>query len=180
VLSALVKQGIRPIPFGFQEEGEMDAAIMDRHCQATSALLSKLAEARATFHNARDYVFLPDMLGLVPAAVAVDAQDTRLAAIVNYTLSVLLQAEFLGVTQAGVAAVPRTDDPRMKRLLGDDYATAVALGLPHDWSRRVIASVGNYAEIYQRSIGPGTPYNLDRGVNALWNKGGVMTPLPLH
>jgi general L-amino acid transport system substrate-binding protein len=180
VLNALAARGIKPVPFGFQEEGEMDAAIMDRHCQVTSAYLSKLAEARASFHNHQDYVLLPDMLTLAPVTVAMDARDLRLSGIVDMTLSALLQAEFLGVTAAGAPHAPQSGDPRLQRLLGDDYATALALDLPHDWSRRVIATVGNYAEIYARTLGPGTPFDLPRGLNALWNQGGLMTPLPLH
>ncbi len=179
LLPYLVTHGVRPLPFGFQEEGEMDAAIMDRHCQATGAMLSKLAEARATFHNITDYVFLPELLDLSPVTVASHAADARLGAIVDYTISVLLQAEFLGVTEASVATLPHSEDPRMQRLSGEDFATAQGLGLPHDWSRKVIESVGNYGEIYDRTVGPGTKYNLPRGLNALWNKGGLMAPLPL-
>jgi general L-amino acid transport system substrate-binding protein len=178
--AVLLHRGIRPVPFGFQEEGEMDAAIMDRHCQVTTALLSKLAEARESFRNAQDYVLLPDALTLVPVSAAVAADDAKLSAIVDYTLTALWQAEFLGVTRANVTSSSHSEDPRIARLLGDDYASAVGLGLPHDWSRRVIAAVGNYGEIYDRSIGPGTSYNLARGVNGLWNRGGVMAPLPLR
>jgi len=179
-LAYLAAHGVRPVAFGFQEEGEMDAAIMDRHCQVTSAFISKLAEARSTFHNARDYVFLPTLLTLVPSTIATDAQDPRLGNIVDTTISVLLQAEFLGVSHLTVGSEKHSEDPRMQRLLGEDYATAQGLGLPHDWSRKVIASVGNYAEIYDATIGPGTPMNLERGYNALWNHGGTMVPLPLQ
>jgi len=179
ILPYLVSHGTRPLPFGFQEEGEMDAAIMDRHCQATGAMLSKLAEARSTFHNINDYVFLPELLDLSPVTVATNAADARLGAIVDYTISVLLQAESLGITQAQAAHMPHSEDPRLQHLSGEDFATAQALGLPHDWSRKIIESVGNYAEIYDRTIGPGTKYNLARGLNALWNKGGLMAPLPL-
>jgi general L-amino acid transport system substrate-binding protein len=179
-LNALAARGIKPVRFGFQEEGEMDAAIMDRHCQVTSAYVSKLAEARASFHNRQDYLLLPDLLTLAPVTVAVNARDLRLDGIVDMTLSALLQAEFLGVTAAGASHAPQSGDPRYQRLLGDDYATAAALDLPHDWSRHVIATVGNYAEIYARTVGPGTPLDLPRGLNALWNQGGLMAPLPLH
>jgi general L-amino acid transport system substrate-binding protein len=180
VLAFLAEHGVRPIPFGFQEEGEMDAGIMDRHCQVTSALLSKLAEARATFRNAPDYVFLPDMLTLVPVAVAVPADAHRLSAVVDYTISVLLQAEFLGVTRKSAQAVSHSEDPRMRRLTGEDWITAQGLDLPHDWSRRVIAALGNYAEIYDRTEGLHAPLHLPRGPNALWNQGGLMAPLPLQ
>jgi general L-amino acid transport system substrate-binding protein len=178
VLAYLARRDIRPIPFGFQEEGEMDAAIMDRHCQATSAYISKLAEARSTFRNGRDYVFLPERLSLVPVTVA--ATDARLAAIADYTVSVLLQAEFLGVTKASAAHAPHSEDKRMQRLTGEDWLTAQGLGLPHDWSRSVIGAVGNYAEMYGRTVGPGTPLDLPRGPNALWDQGGVLAPLPLQ
>jgi general L-amino acid transport system substrate-binding protein len=180
VLAYLAARGIRPYPFGFQEEGEMDAGIMDRHCQATSAYISKLAEARATFRNAHDYVMLPEMLTLVPVTIATGAANPRLAAIVDYTISVTLQAEFLGVTRATAMSVAHSEDTRMRRLTGEDWITAQGLGLPHDWSRKVLAAVGNYGEIYDRTVGPGTPFNLARGLNALWNKGGLMAPLPLQ
>ena len=180
VLAFLAARGVRPIPFGFQEEGEMDAGIMDRHCQVTSALLSKLAEARATFRNAADYVFLPDMLTLVPVAIAVPGDAHRLSGIVDYTVSVLLQAEFLGVTRKSAQAASHSDDPRMRRLSGEDWITAQGLDLPHDWSRSVIAAVRNYAESYDRTVGLHAFLHLPRGLNALWNQGGRMAPLPLQ
>jgi general L-amino acid transport system substrate-binding protein len=179
VLPYLFSRGIKPLPFGFQEEGEMDAAIMDRHCQVTAAFISKLAEARSGFHNARDYVFLPDLLQLSPVTVAVDGKNTRLSAIVDYTISVLLQAEFLGMTRATAARMTPGEDARLQRLTGADFATAQGLGLAHDWSRQVIGAVGNYAEIYERTVGEGSTFDLGRGLSALWNKGGVMVPLPL-
>jgi general L-amino acid transport system substrate-binding protein len=153
---------------------------MDRHCQVTSADLSKLAEARSTFHNARDYAFLPELLTLMPVTIATDAQDPRLAGIMDYMVSALLQAEFLGITQASTADIRHSDDPRVQRLTGEDFATAQGLGLAHDWSRSMIEAVGNYGEIYARSIGPGTRMDLPRGHNALWRDGGAMVPLPLQ
>ncbi len=179
VLPYLFSRGIKPLPFGFQEEGEMDAAIMDRHCQVTAAFISKLAEARSSFHNARDYVFLPDLLQVSPVTVAVNGKNPRLSAIVDYTISVLLQAEFLGMTRAAAARMVAGEDARLQRLVGTDFATAQGLGLAHDWSRQVIGAVGNYAEIYDRTVGEGTAFDLGRGLSALWNKGGVMVPLPL-
>ena len=180
VLAFLAARNVRPIPFGFQEEGEMDAGIMDRHCQVTSAFISKLAEARATFRNASEYVFLPDMLTLVPVAIAVKADDHRLSATVDYTLSVLLQAEFLGLTRHGAQAASHSEDTRMRRLTGEDWITAQGLDLPHDWSRQVIAAVGNYGEIYDRTVGSHAALHLPRGLNALWSQGGLMAPLPLQ
>ena len=179
-MATLAQRGIRPIPFGFQEEGEMDAAIMDRHCQVASAYLSRLAEVRASFLEAKDFILLPDIIAVSPVTSAVGAGDSRMAAIVDYTVSALLQAEYMGVTQSSIGRLQAADDPRLQRLTGDNWSSADGLGLAHDWPKRVIAAVGNYAEIYDRTIGPGTSMNLPRGMNALWVNGGVMTPLPLQ
>jgi general L-amino acid transport system substrate-binding protein len=180
VLAWLAARGVRPIPFGFQEEGEMDAAIIDHHCEVTSAYLSKLAEARSIAPDKGNYHFLPDLLVLSPVTAAVDDNALGLAETVDYTISALLQAEFLGVRQGNVMGIGTSADPRMQRLLGQDWATAQGLGLPHDWSRQVIAAVGNYGEIYARSVGPGTELSLPRGLNALWSNGGLLAPLPLR
>ena len=179
-MAVLAHHGVRPIPFGFQEEGEMDAAIMDRHCQIASAYLSKLAEARGSFIDAKDFVFLPDVITLSPVTVAVDVHDPRLSAIVDATINLVLQAEALGVTRASMPKIASSDDPRIERLTGENWGAADALALPHDWSRHVIEAVGNYAEIYDRTVGPGTPMNLPRGLNALWTNGGIMAPQPLQ
>jgi len=64
--------------------------------------------------------------------------------------------------------------------LGIDFAAARALGLEHDWAARVIASVGNYGEIYQRTVGAAAPFHLPRGLNALWTEGGLMHPRPVR
>ena len=91
----------------------------------------------------------------------------------------LIQAEASGVTRANVDTQLRSEDPVVQRLLGVDWATSRALGLPaHDWSRQVISVVGNYGEIYDRSIG--SSLHLPRGVNALWLHGGLMFPLPVQ
>lgn len=174
--SALALRGIAVIPFAFEEEGEMDAAIMDRHCQATTALRSKLAEARAGFRNKQDYVFLSRPLAISPVAVALPEGATALARLVDATIGALVQAESLGITQANAARAAAGDDPRRRLLLGDDRASAEALDLPDDWARRVIAQCGNYGEMFDHALGPGTAMALPRGPNALWRDGGLLTP----
>jgi general L-amino acid transport system substrate-binding protein len=92
-----------------------------------------------------------------------------------------VQAEASGVTQANVKAQLASEDPVVQRLLGVDWATSRALGLPaKDWAAQVIAAVGNYGEIYERTVGMNAPLQLPRGLNALWSSGGLMRPLPLQ
>jgi general L-amino acid transport system substrate-binding protein len=182
VLDPVMKaRGIAYVPFPFQEEGEMDAALVVGHCDAVTADLSKLAEKRSTFHaRAADFVFLPETLTLDPVAPAYRQGDDAWAGIVDWTVFALVQAEASGVTRQTVGTMLGSDDPAVQRLLGKDVAVARALGLPPDWAARVIAAVGNYGEIYARTAGANSALNLPRGLNALWTQGGLMYPLPVR
>jgi general L-amino acid transport system substrate-binding protein len=69
-----------------------------------------------------------------------------------------------------------SDNPVIARLLGADGD--LGLGLEPDWAVNVISAVGNYGEIYDRNLGPGTPFDLDRGPNSLWTEGGLLYAPP--
>jgi general L-amino acid transport system substrate-binding protein len=182
VLDAMLRaRGIAYHQFPFQEEGEMDAALVIDYCAAVTADLSQLADKRASFHGrGRDFVILPETLSLDPAAPAYRDGDPQWAAIVDWTVYALVQAEASGITAADVTARRNDADPAVQRLLGIDFAAGRALGLEYDWAAEVIASVGNYGEIYYRTVGEGSRLRLPRGLNALWTKGGLMYPLPFR
>ena len=172
----------RGIPYGLMahsEQGEMDAAVAVRRCAAGTALESRLAQSRANFHAVTsDFVFLPERFGLYPVVPAYRYGDQKFGLLVDWTVSALIEAEALGITQASVATAVKREDLRAEQLLGHDFATAQALGLAHNWAAKVIAATGNYGEIFQRTTGG--PYHLDRGLNALWTEGGLMRPLPMR
>ena len=172
----------RGISFGLMahsEQGEMDAAVAVRRCQAGTAMESRLAQSRANFHALiGDFVFLPERLGLYPVVPAYRFGDQKLGLAIEWTVSALIEAEALGITQGNLTAALNRKDLRAEQLLGHDFATAQALGLAHDWAAKVIAATGNYGEIFQRTTGG--PYQLDRGLNALWTDGGLMRPLPMR
>ncbi len=170
------------IAYGLQahsEQGEMDASVAVAHCAAGSALESRLAESRADFPaNAPEFVFLPERFGLEPVAPAYHSGDQRFALLVSMTMSALIEAEALGITKANVTQSTTRTDLAARRLLGADRSVGQALGLPADWAVPVIAAVGNYGEIYSRTVGK--TYHLERGPNALWLGGGLMSPSPLQ
>ncbi|MGA7804908.1 hypothetical protein [Bradyrhizobium sp.] len=171
----------RGIPYALQahsEQGEMDAAVAVRRCEAGTGMESRLAQSRANFHAwTNDFVFLPERFGLAPMVPAYRYGDQRLGLVIDWTVSALIEAEALGITRQNVAAAAERQDMRAEQLLGHDFATGQALGLAHDWAAKVIAATGNYGEIFQRTTGG--PYHLDRGLNALWTEGGLMRPLPM-
>lgn len=52
------------------------------------------------------------------------------------------------------------------------------MGLTNDFALRVIKHVGNYGEIYERNLGK--PLGLERGLNQLWTKGGLLYSPPFR
>jgi general L-amino acid transport system substrate-binding protein len=166
----------------FQEEGEMDDAVATRHCDGVSAYVSHLAQLRIAYPKqvGNDRI-LPDVLRLSPVTVAYRPGDLQWSMIVNWTVYSLIQAEASGVTQANVGAQSGNEDPLVQRLLGIDWATSRALGLEaHDWAAQVISVVGNYGEIYDRTLGAKSQLNMPRGLNRLVSDGGLMFPLPVQ
>lgn len=170
------------IAYGLQahsEQGEMDASVAVAHCAAGSALESRLAESRADFPaNAPEFVFLPERFGLDPVVPAFLAGDQRFSLLVDMTLSALVEAEALGITQGNAQASTHRTDLRARRLTGADRSVGQALALPPDWAVPVLLAVGNYGEMYARTLGKA--YHLERGPNALWLNGGLMAPSPLQ
>jgi len=170
----------RNIPYALQshsEQGELDAAVAVRRCVATG-MESRLAQSRANFHaRTSDFVFLPDRLALAPVVPAYPDKDRAFGRVVDWTIRALIEAEALGITKENVLESDKREDMRADQLLGHDFATAQALGLAHDWTAKVIAATGNYGEIFERTTGK--PYQLERGLNALWTQGGLMASMPM-
>ncbi len=175
----MTARGIQYALMAHSEQGELDAAVAVRRCVAGTAMETRLAQSRANFHaRTSDFVFLPERLALDPVVPAYRYGDQAFGLIVDWVVGALIEAEALGVTRQNVAEAAKRGDMRAEQLLGRDFATAQAFGLPHDWAAKVIAATGNYGEIFQRTVGG--PYNLERGLNGLWTDGGLMRPLPMR
>lgn len=172
----------RGIAYGLQahsEQGEMDASVAVARCAAGAALETRLADSRSDFPaKAPSFVFLPERFGIAPVAPAFRYGDQAFGLLVDATVDALVEAEALGITRSNVEAARERTDMRAQRLLGGDRTVGQALGLPPDWAVHVIAAVGNYGEIFDRTLG--RTYRLDRGLNALWTAGGLMHPAPLQ
>lgn len=163
----------------WQEEGEMDDAMATHWCDAVGAYVSRLVPLRQQYRQLVNARVLPDLLTLAPITPAYRRDDAQWGLLVDWTIHTLIQAEASGVTRASVATQKTSEDPVVQRLLGVDWVTSQALGLSNkDWAATVIAAVGNYGEIYQRTIG--TSFQLPRGVNALWQDGGLMHAFPIQ
>jgi general L-amino acid transport system substrate-binding protein len=97
---------------------------------------------------------------------------------VKWTVFVTFEAEEQGITQANVEEMTSSENPVIARLLGSEGELGAGLGLENDWVVGVISAVGNYGEIYDRNLGPETPFDLARGPNNLWTEGGLLYAPP--
>jgi general L-amino acid transport system substrate-binding protein len=175
------REKIEWLPFSFQEEGEMEAAFITHNCAAITADVSQLAYERIAFKTmTADFAILPDVVAKDPLATAYRLDDSQWAAIINWTVEALIQAEESGVTQANLVEMKKSNDPVIQRLLGVQRGYSQYLSLDDGWAARVIAAVGNYGEIYERDLGTASKLKLPRGANNLWSQGGLMYALPIR
>ena len=92
-----------------------------------------------------------------------------------------MAAEELGVTAANADEMAKNPpNPNVARLLGAEGALGEMLGLDKDFALRAIKAQGNYAEIFNKNIGPDTPIGLERGLNASYKDGGLIYSPPFR
>jgi general L-amino acid transport system substrate-binding protein len=109
----------------------------------------------------------------------VNRGDEQWATLVKWVLLALVEAEERGITRANVRKVLETTaDPAVQDFLGGGYAKA--LGIGPGWVVRVVETVGNYGEMFERNLGSGSPLKIERGLNRLWNQGGLMYSPPFR
>ncbi len=165
--------------YPFSEAGEMEAAFFTGNCAAVTSDVSYLANLRGIDpRRAREFTILPDHIRKDPLAPAFVEGDRQFAAIVDWTMETLIEAEELGVTAGNLAQMRASADPDVQALLGRPLGTGALLGLDPHWSANVLGAVGNYGEIWERDLGAGSPLRLERGENRLWTHGGLMYALP--
>ena len=156
------------------EEGACDAVTSDR---------SQLVARRTEFENPDDHVIIDTVLSKEPLGPVAPLGDDEWFNIVKWTVFATIEAEELGITSENVEdEAASNENPVVQRLLGVTPADAdpfeSGLGLDPEWVVNVISQVGNYGEIYDRNLGPGTPFELERGLNALWTDGGLLYAPP--
>ena len=172
--------GIKPVVFEKLEAAE--GAYFAGRCVAYTTDASGLASTRnKVAKNPADHVILPDLISKEPLGPMVRRGDDDWTAIVKWTVFGLLEAEEYGVTQANVDDLKaNSKDPIVGRLLGSTEDTGKLLGLDKEWLARAIKAVGNYGQMFERNVGPKSDLQLPRGLNNLWNKGGIQYAPPIR
>ena len=167
-------------PVVIESNAELAKAFFAGRCDVLTSDASQLAGTRAVAPRPDDYVILPDIISKEPLAPAVRHGDNQWKDIVNYSVLAMIEAEELGITSKNVDEQLKSADPIVKRFLGVTPGNGKALGLNEKWAYNIIKQVGNYAEIFERSVGKNTPLKLERGLNALWKNDGLMYSPPFR
>jgi general L-amino acid transport system substrate-binding protein len=121
---------------------------------------------------------LPEVISKEPLGPVVRHGDDQWLDIVKWTLYAMLEAEEMGIDSGNADAKKSDANPGVKRLMGTEGDVGKNLGLSADWAYNIVKQVGNYGQSFEAHVGPNTPLQLPRGVNNLWNNGGLMYPMP--
>lgn len=164
----------------FEKADEVVQAYDAGRCDVYTTDASGLYAQRLKLTNPDDHMVLPEIISKEPLGPVVRQGDDQWFNITKWVYFALVNAEELGVTSANVEEMKGSNNPAIKRLLGVEGAFGEAIGLENDWAARVIGSVGNYGEIFERNVGPDTPLGISRGLNALWSAGGIQYAPPIR
>ncbi len=147
------------------ESGRCDFLVSDQ---------SQLYSLRIGLKDPAGAVVLPEVISKEPLGPVVRQGDDKWFNIVKWVVNASIEGEFQGVTAANADEMAKSGKPGQKRLLGAEGDLGEKLGLSADWAAQVIKQVGNYSESFERNVGQGSPLKISRGLNAQWNKGGIL------
>ncbi|MGK7953070.1 MAG: amino acid ABC transporter substrate-binding protein [Xenococcaceae cyanobacterium] len=172
------KLGINYQPVVFEDVDAVYAAYDQGRCAAVTSDRSQLTARRAILANPDDHEVTSLVLSKEPLGPMVANGDAQWFDAVKWITFALFQAEELDINSQNIASFNDTEDPQIRRFLGQEGNLGEDMGLPNDFAARVVRHVGNYGEIYERNIGQ--PFDLERGLNELWTNGGLLYSPPFR
>jgi len=177
---AMRKAGAAFTPVVLEDTDQVFSAYDGGRRDAVTSATSQLASRQTTLADPTAHVILDLTLSKEPLGPAVLQGDAQWADAVNWVVYGVIAAEEFGITSRNVDTFLTSEDPEIRRLLGVEDALGEGLGLTNDFMVGVIRAIGNYAEIYDRNLGPDTPFKLPRGANRLWTEGGLLYSPPFR
>jgi general L-amino acid transport system substrate-binding protein len=149
-------------------------------CDVLTADVSQLYAFRLKLPKPSEHSILPDIISKEPLAPVVRQRDETWLMLVRWTVYAMLNAEELGITSKNIDGALKSKKPDVMRFVGTEGSYGEHLGLSKDWAVRIIRHVGNYGEVYERNVGAGSKLGIPRGLNQLWNAGGIQYAPPIR
>jgi general L-amino acid transport system substrate-binding protein len=163
--------------------GSIDESIKNYdagRCSVLTSDLSALYALRLRLAKPRDHVILPDVISKEPLGPVVRNDDLQWVNLVRWVYFAMLNAEELGVSSQTIDQALRSQKPEVRRLVGMTGDFGAQIGLTNAWAANVVRRVGNYGEVFERNLGSKTPLAIPRGLNQLWNAGGIQYAPPVR
>ena len=168
-------------PVLFERTDQAAAALASGRCDSFGTDASSLAGVRSAMPEPKRWTILPERFSKEPYGAYIRRDDAQWFDVVRWYTTALIEAEEQGITAANAEEARRgSQNPNTRRLLGVTPELGEALKLDLNWAFNVVKTVGNYGEIYNRTMGPDTPVGLERGPNELWTRGGLLYALPMR
>jgi general L-amino acid transport system substrate-binding protein len=171
-------------PVVIEKLDEVRAAFFAGRCDVYTNDSSSLYATRAANPpppaTPDDFIVLPEIISKEPLGPAVRQGDSQFADIVRWSQYAMLEAEEAGIDSKNVDDMLKSDNPNIKRILGVTPGMGKALGVDEKWVYNIVKQVGNYGESFDRNVGMGSPLKIERGLNALWTKGGLQYAPPIR
>ena len=168
-------------PVVFEKSDETAAAYDSGRCDVLTSDQSQLYALRIKMKTPGQHVVLPEIISKEPLGPAVRQGDDEWFTIVKWSLFALVDAEDLGISSENVDSLKaNSKNPEIRRFLGVEGDKGKDLKLSNDWAYHIVKQVGNYGEIFERNVGRQSPLKIERGLNALWNHGGIQYAPPVR
>lgn len=164
----------------FDTSDQTRAGFESGRCDVLTSDQSQLYALRIGLADPSKAMVLPEVISKEPLGPVVAQGDDAWFNVVKWSMFALVEAEFLGVTSSNAADLKANGNPGQKRLLGTEGDAGSKLGLSADWAYNIVSQVGNYGESFERNVGTGSPLQISRGLNAQWNKGGILYSPPIR
>lgn len=155
-------------------------AYASESCTLLSGDLTVLAQERAKLATPTDHILLPEVVLKEPIGPAVAQGDDQWFSIVRWTLLALISAEEIGLDSSNVDEMRQSPLVHVKQFLGIDSNPGQGMGLAADWAYQIVKQVGNYGEIFNRTLGAKSIFKLERGMNDVWTRGGLLFSPPFR
>jgi general L-amino acid transport system substrate-binding protein len=137
--------------------------------------LVALRATRATKPD--DHLILPEIISKEPLGPAVRHGDDRWFDVVKWAMFAMLEAEEMGLTSKNIDQQAGSQNPTIQRFVGASGDIGKMLSLDNKWAYNIVKQVGNYGESFDANL---KPLGFERGLNRLWNQGGLMYAPPIR
>ncbi|NJK99807.1 MAG: amino acid ABC transporter substrate-binding protein [Spirulinaceae cyanobacterium SM2_1_0] len=164
----------------FQQADPAYAAYAEGRCEGMTSDKSQLIARRSTLPNPDEHVLMDITMSKEPLGPVTINNDSAWFDVVKWVTYGLIEAEELEINQGNVQEQLESEDPNIRRFLGVEGDLGEGINLNNDFMVVVIESVGNYGEIYERNLGADSEFNLPRGQNDLWTRGGLLYAPPFR